>query len=251
VTFRVASVAIVSTKKVFRPKKAIPVNDTEMREMFLSQECVRSPCLTMLSASVLVRAPRPTPLPLPLAHVDLSVRLPVPLAHQRLRAASASLPSSAGTSSGESPSPNPPDIIIRKDSVPPPEDESPQPGPDDAGVEHIPKPRGEPGRPGSGGYSLENEVNWEPDAFKELQVKLQYCSADCVLIFSQNFVNNMTDANLDVSQTISGQDYAMIEAISDVVSFFKNVLAVLFTFFRLPLNFRISMPLRTDGQFES
>ena len=178
----------------------------------------------MLTASVLVRAPRPTPLPLPLAHVDLSVRLPVPLAHQRLHTASASFLLSAGTSSGESPSPNSPDTTIRKDSVPPPEDESRQSGPNGAEVEHIPKPRGEPGRPGSGGYSLESEVNWEPDAFKELQVKLQCCSADCVLIFSQNFVNNMADTNLDISQTISGQDNAMIEAISDVVSLSKFLL---------------------------
>jgi hypothetical protein len=205
----------------------------------------------MLTASVLVRTPRPTPLPLPLAHIDLSVRLPVPLAHQRLRTASASFISSVDTSSGESPSPNPPDTTIRKDSVPPPEDVSPQSGPDGVGVEHIPKPRGEPGRPGSGGYSLENEVNWEPDAFKKLQVKLQCYSADGVLIFSQNFVNNMADANLDVSQTISGQDYKMIEAISDVVSLSKFLLAVLFTFLRLHLNFQISILSRTDGRFEN
>jgi hypothetical protein len=35
----------------------------------------------------------------------------------------------------------------------------------------IPKPQGEAGRPGRGGYNLERMLNWEPKSFKLLKVR--------------------------------------------------------------------------------
>lgn len=34
----------------------------------------------------------------------------------------------------------------------------------------IPKPPGEAGRPGCGGYTLEDALDWNPNAFKKLKV---------------------------------------------------------------------------------
>jgi hypothetical protein len=44
---------------------------------------------------------------------------------------------------------------------------------DDATPEEIPKPPGEPGRPDSGGYNLQQAVNWTSSDFNRLKVRLQ------------------------------------------------------------------------------
>jgi hypothetical protein len=41
----------------------------------------------------------------------------------------------------------------------------------------IPKPKGEAGRPGSGGYNLVQALNWEPKDFFQLKVNLQVLAA--------------------------------------------------------------------------
>lgn len=39
----------------------------------------------------------------------------------------------------------------------------------------IPKPSGEQGRPGRGGYQLDVALGWRSDEFKKLKVGLSYC----------------------------------------------------------------------------
>jgi hypothetical protein len=44
---------------------------------------------------------------------------------------------------------------------------------DDATPEEIPKPPGEPGRPDSGGYNIEQALSWDPSEFIRLKVIVQ------------------------------------------------------------------------------
>jgi hypothetical protein len=37
----------------------------------------------------------------------------------------------------------------------------------------IPKPEGEVGRPGRGGYSLETALSWDAERFKKLKVRMR------------------------------------------------------------------------------
>jgi hypothetical protein len=92
-------------------------------------------------------------------------------------------------------SPTPPITIrstIRKHAMPESRDVTPQPEEDeesDSDVSHtssvhsqlsddfkIPKPIGEVGRPGSGGYSLNAELGLHPKSFKELKVFCVFCT---------------------------------------------------------------------------
>jgi hypothetical protein len=45
---------------------------------------------------------------------------------------------------------------------------------DDSDEGKIPKPIGEPGRPGHGGYSLESAISWDALAFKKLKVVIPF-----------------------------------------------------------------------------
>jgi hypothetical protein len=45
---------------------------------------------------------------------------------------------------------------------------------DDIGIRKIPKPNGEAGRPGRGGYNLEEKLGWGEDGFKELKVRMYH-----------------------------------------------------------------------------
>jgi hypothetical protein len=42
---------------------------------------------------------------------------------------------------------------------------------DESDGEKIPKPSGEPGRPGRGGYNLDEAINWDPATFRKLKVR--------------------------------------------------------------------------------
>jgi hypothetical protein len=42
---------------------------------------------------------------------------------------------------------------------------------DESDGEKIPKPSGEPGRPGRGGYNLGEAINWDPATFRKLKVR--------------------------------------------------------------------------------
>jgi hypothetical protein len=43
----------------------------------------------------------------------------------------------------------------------------------------IPRPAGEPGRPGRGGYTLQEALDWSPKAFSKFKVRKVYCRQDC------------------------------------------------------------------------
>ncbi|KIJ05246.1 hypothetical protein PAXINDRAFT_159113, partial [Paxillus involutus ATCC 200175] len=66
-------------------------------------------------------------------------------------------------------------------------------------VGKIPKPNGEAGRPGRGGYNLEEQLGWGEDNFKTLK----------------RFVNKAIKKHLDVKKCRAVQDRKALEAVQD------------------------------------
>jgi hypothetical protein len=81
----------------------------------------------------------------------------------------------------------------------------------------IPKPLGEAGRPGRGGYTLEIALEWNPKAFKKLRVRqLQNytTSSDGV---SQTYVHDLTEDHLDTTKCYSGQSLQSLRVVCNAV----------------------------------
>ncbi|KAF9233653.1 hypothetical protein BU15DRAFT_66407 [Melanogaster broomeanus] len=64
----------------------------------------------------------------------------------------------------------------------------------------IPKPNGEAGRPGRGGYNLEEQLGWGEAGFKELK----------------RFVNKAVKRHLDMAKCRSLQERKALEAVRDI-----------------------------------
>ena len=90
----------------------------------------------------------------------------------------------------------------------------------------IPKPIGEVGRPGSGGYNLNAELALHPRSFKDLKVLCMFSMPYCPLTLEcrlQEYVNKLIDLHLNVTICYSKQDEEQIrrvvKAVSNYVSF--------------------------------
>ncbi|KAG6373935.1 hypothetical protein JVT61DRAFT_6097 [Boletus reticuloceps] len=79
---------------------------------------------------------------------------------------------------------------------------------DDTQIGRIPKPNGEAGRPGRGGYNLEEKLGWGEDGFKELKN----------LHNEQKFVNKAIRCHLDVTKCRSLQDRQALDSVKYKVS---------------------------------
>ncbi|KAI5999631.1 hypothetical protein EDD15DRAFT_2193672 [Pisolithus albus] len=66
----------------------------------------------------------------------------------------------------------------------------------------IPKPSGEAGRPGRGGYNLEDQLGWGEDGFKSLK----------------RFVNKAIKKHLDTTKCRSQQDRQALDTVCDLVT---------------------------------
>jgi hypothetical protein len=83
----------------------------------------------------------------------------------------------------------------------------------------IKKPAGEAGRPGRGGYSLDQVMGthgWDGELFKKLKVCHAIRNA-LSLTRSQAFVNNLVTKHLDERLTFSGQKPHLILTVQDAV----------------------------------
>lgn len=105
-------------------------------------------------------APLP-PLPLVLVQTNMSLHCPTPLAQEHFSKPNP-LKREASTSEFESP----PSKRTRLET-PPLVVELVMP---DAPLKMQKKPSGEPGRPGTGGFSIEVALGWHPTAFEKLKV---------------------------------------------------------------------------------
>jgi hypothetical protein len=87
----------------------------------------------------------------------------------------------------------------------------------------IKKPAGEAGRPGRGGYSLDQAMGthgWDGESLKKLKVCHTIGNASS-LTRSQAFVNNLVAKHLDESLTFSGQKPHLILTVQDAVRGFS------------------------------
>lgn len=85
----------------------------------------------------------------------------------------------------------------------------------------IPKPNGEPGRPRSGGYSLEGALEkWGQDLFQVVNVRIMMLirTDNNAYFVLQKFVKEKVDKYLDITQSFSKQDKAKVKAICNLVS---------------------------------
>ena len=83
----------------------------------------------------------------------------------------------------------------------------------------IPKPEGEPGRPGRGGYNLERAIGWPVKDYKCLKVLQCHCTSLLSLISAnlQKYVHQMVETHLEVGSAYSTQSLASIQKIQDRV----------------------------------
>ncbi|KAI6163466.1 hypothetical protein EDD17DRAFT_1756048 [Pisolithus thermaeus] len=70
------------------------------------------------------------------------------------------------------------------------------------GSDKIPKPSGEAGRPGRGGYNLEDQLGWGEDSFKNLK----------------QFVNKAIKKHLDTTKCRSQQDRQALDTMCNLVT---------------------------------
>lgn len=84
----------------------------------------------------------------------------------------------------------------------------------------ISKPDGEPGRPGRGGYNIEEVLEWQPKTFKKLKVRpVSYFSSCPVVEFTfQNLVHRLASSHIDQALSYSKQKPSLIRVVCDAVS---------------------------------
>ncbi|KAG2343150.1 hypothetical protein BDR05DRAFT_948537 [Suillus weaverae] len=65
----------------------------------------------------------------------------------------------------------------------------------------IPKPPGEPGCPGRGGYTLNEALDWNPRAYAKFK--------------HQKFMQNLIEEHLDMTKCTSSKDHALLRVVCD------------------------------------
>ena len=90
----------------------------------------------------------------------------------------------------------------------------------------IPKPAGEAGWPGRGGYNLEVALDWDPKAFKKLKVRFINCIK---LDLSRNdsikaYVHRLIKENLDTTKCYSSQSLSELQAVCRAVRLVLNLI---------------------------
>jgi hypothetical protein len=86
----------------------------------------------------------------------------------------------------------------------------------------IPKPAGEPGRPGHGGYTLYEALDWNPKAYTKFKVR-----SDIVPLALQinsripkKHVHSLVEDHLDITKCASAQSPALLKVVRDKVNSF-------------------------------
>lgn len=83
----------------------------------------------------------------------------------------------------------------------------------------VSKPLGEPGRPNTGGFSVEDSLDWPPEAFNKLRVCNNIFAFDEYLSQSiQNFAHDLVDRTLDTATSYTKQEDDLVDNIVALVS---------------------------------
>lgn len=83
----------------------------------------------------------------------------------------------------------------------------------------IPKPEGEAGRPGRGGYNFEVALGWKKKEFQKLKVLILSSLAYRFVIYlsDQKFVKELIDEHLDISKKPTSQSQASVNTVHKLV----------------------------------
>lgn len=84
----------------------------------------------------------------------------------------------------------------------------------------IPKPDGEAGRPGRGGYNLEKILGWQKKDFQLVKVLDVVIYFRIMFIFFQTFVKSLIEKHLDETKSYSNQSLESINVVLNLVSFY-------------------------------
>ena len=82
----------------------------------------------------------------------------------------------------------------------------------------IPKPPGEVGRPGRGGYNLDDALKWDSESLRKLKITF------CIVISLdfpnplQKYVHQLVKQHLDTQKTISNQTPQLLPIVCRAVS---------------------------------
>jgi hypothetical protein len=80
----------------------------------------------------------------------------------------------------------------------------------------IPKPKGQAGRPGRGGYSLKESLAWSLEFYSEMQVcpiTMQTRSGAISNYYFQTFLHQLSADHLDITKILSKQDKALLDIV--------------------------------------
>jgi len=93
-------------------------------------------------------------------------------------------------------------------------------------AQKIPKPSGEPGRPNSGGYSIEDAlISWGKDEFGKVMVSTPHSvSSNERQTLLQKFTKKLADAKLDQTISYGKQDHTKVNRLCETV--FSSFLTV-------------------------
>lgn len=85
-------------------------------------------------------------------------------------------------------------------------DDEPESEEDGEASTRVPKPQGQPGRPQSGGYKLQDKLGWNDTTYESIQ----------------SLVHKQAKTKLDTAKSFRGQDMKKIKQICDAVSQFRS-----------------------------
>jgi hypothetical protein len=111
----------------------------------------------------------------------------------------------------------------------------------------IPKPPGEVGRPGRGGYNLEHAMQWSPENLEKLKV-CRYPQLFTLFKNWQQLVHRLVSECLDESQCYSNQKLELINAVCDAVGQLPFLNSYSLVSSRCFVNFLSSISMPTLGR---
>jgi hypothetical protein len=86
--------------------------------------------------------------------------------------------------------------------------------------EKIPKPAGEPGRPGRGGYTLHEALEWNPKAYTKFKVREVYRHQHCKSNSQtpKKHMHQLIQDHLDTTKCASAQSPVLLKVVRNKVN---------------------------------
>jgi hypothetical protein len=93
----------------------------------------------------------------------------------------------------------------------------------------IPKPHGEPGRPGRGGYTLQEALDWSPKVYVKFKVSNAFSRGGISSTHEhlKKCMHHLMDEHLDMTKCISSQSPVLLGIVRNKVSILSILTAVM------------------------